>query len=83
MLSFSKVLYTYLLKENEKQINKQTQAHKYILAMYFQCSVVSNTNGLALEVRRCNAEYHLLIQILIDVSELSVWKRQTDAAIRS
>lgn len=51
--------------------------------MYFQCSVVSNTNGLALEVRRCNAEYHLLIQILIDVSELSVCKRQTDAAIRS
>lgn len=67
-----------------KKIKKKNQhKHKHIIAVYFHRSVVSNTNGVALEVYRCNAEYHLLIQILIDVSELSVCKRQTDAAIHS
>lgn len=55
-----------------------------MVAMYYsQCCGVSNTNGLALEMYRCNAEYHLLIHVLIDVSKPSICKMQTDAAIRS
>lgn len=79
-LSLKGFVYIYFERKLKK---KKQHKHKHIIAVYFHHSVVSNTNGVALEVYRCNAEYHLLIQILIDVSELSVCKRQTDAAIHS
>lgn len=54
-----------------------------IAAMYFQCSAVSNIKGIVLESYRCNVEHHLLMRVLIDVSNPSVCKVQVDASLCS
>lgn len=53
------------------------------VAMYFQCGAVSNINGIVLESYRCNVEHHLLIHVLIEVSNPSVCKVQVDASLCS